>query len=202
MKALYTLLFYFSISLAHAQVADSVKLPIDPDTKRITYADVVQVPGVSQAELYTRAKLWFAEAFKSAKQVVQADEKDAGIVQGEAWSPMEAHFMGKNMPASNTRLWYTVKLACRDGRYRYEISEFKYEAIATAQFPTVPAPKPMEEMISLWTKPAAKNGKPSRYDYVKNELSQTVSTNGTGLAASIKSSMARKAGSPASGKDW
>lgn len=201
MKALVTLLFCFTISLAHAQVADSVKLPIDPDTHRITYAEVVQMPGVSQAELYTRAKLWFAEAFKSAKEVVQADEKDAGIVQGTGWSPMDAHFMGKNLPASHIRLWYTVKLACREGRYRYEVSDFKYEAVPTAQFPTVPPPKPMEEVLAAWTKPA-KPGKPAKVSLAKTELDQSVDTNGAGLAASIKTSMARKPGSTASGKDW
>jgi hypothetical protein len=201
-KALLTLLLCLAAGLAHAQVADSVKLPIDPDTKRITYAEVVQMPGMSQAELYTRAKLWFAEAFKSAKDVVQADEKDAGLVQGEAWSPMQAHFMGKNMPASNIQLWYTVKLACREGRYRYEITDFKYKAPPTPQFPNVPPPKPMEEVIALWTKPAAKNGKPTKADMVRAEMNETVATNGTGLAASIKTSMARKPGSPASGKDW
>ena len=203
MNRLFTLLLLcFATTLVHGQAPDSVKLPTDPDTHRITYAEVVQMPGVSQAELYTRAKIWFAEAFKSAKDVVQADEKDAGIVQGSAWSPMEVHFMGKNMPASNVRLWYTVKLACREGRYRYEVSDFKYEAIPSAQFPTVPAPKAMEEVIALWTKPAAKNGKPTKADQVRGELSQTVASNGTGLSASIKTSMARKPGASASGKDW
>jgi hypothetical protein len=202
MKIVLTALLCLGVDLAHAQVADSVKLPIDPDTHRITYAEVVQMPGMSQAELYTRAKLWFADAFKSAKDVVQADEKDAGLVQGEAWSPMQAHFMGKNLPASNIQLWYTVKLACREGRYRYEITDFKYKVPPTAQFPSVPPPKPMEEVIALWTKPAAKNGKPTKTDMVRAEMNETVATNGTGLASSIKTSMARKPGSPASGKDW
>jgi hypothetical protein len=203
MKVLFTLLICLCAGWAHAQAVDSVKLPLDAATKRITYTDVVQVPGVSQAELYTRAKLWFADTFKSPKSVIQADEKDAGVVQGEGWSPMQAHFMGKNLPASELRLWYTVKLACREGRYRYEVTEFRSQVPASVNFPNQLPPSPIEELLASWAVPAGKNAtKAAKYAMVTGELTQAITGNGTGLAASIKTGMARKPGSTSTGKDW
>ena len=197
MKSLLTLLLLcLTAGLAHAQAADSIQLPVDPGTHRITYAGVVQVPGVSQAELYTRAKLWFAETFKSGKDVIQADEKEAGIVQGKGWSPAEAHLLGKNLPVSELRLWHTVKLACREGRYRYEITDFKSGVAGAGEQST------MEDLLATWVKAATKNGKPTKHALANDELHQAVSNCGNGLAASIKEGMARKPGSTSNGKDW
>ena len=94
MKQLLTLLLCLCASFAHAQALDSLKFPIDPDSHLITFSEVVQAPGVSQAELYARAKLWFAGTFKSAKDVEQADEKEAGVVQGTGWQDIYTKVMG------------------------------------------------------------------------------------------------------------
>jgi hypothetical protein len=199
MKTLFTLLLCLCAALAHAQVADTVKLPIDPTTKRITYASVVQVPGASQAELYTRAKLWFAGAFNSAKDVVQADEKDAGIIQGKGWSTIEVHPMGTKRPGVDQRLWYTVRLICREGRYRYEITNLLVEHIPSVTYPNPGPPTPSEEVLEQWAHPSDKYAATAaRFAAVVTEYKHQIRDSATGLATSIKTGMAHTPG----GKDW
>lgn len=45
----------------------NIKLPIDSDTKKITYQEVVHVDSASKDELYLRAREWFARNFVSSK---------------------------------------------------------------------------------------------------------------------------------------
>jgi hypothetical protein len=198
MKALLTPLLTLTVGLAHAQVTGSAKLPIDSVTHRITYAEVVQLPGLSQAELYTRAKLWFAEAFKSGKQVIQTDDKEAGVVQGKAWTSVEVHFLNDDQPASVMGLWYTVTLTCRRGHYRYEITEFK-SSIADGSGEQ----SPMEPLLASWAPRSDQDSTEKLYyTLVTGDLTTGIRSNGKGIAISMKEAMAHKPGSTASGKDW
>jgi hypothetical protein len=99
-------------------------LPFDPTTGKLVYTEVVQVPGASQAELYARAKLWFANTFKSAKDVVQAEDKEAGIIQGTGFQDITVVSMG--LPVRE-KLWYTIKIAIKEGRYKYDITNFRVQ---------------------------------------------------------------------------
>ena len=45
---------------------------------------VFEIPGVSQDEIYKRARLWIAETFVSAEDVITFDDADLGIVKGTA----------------------------------------------------------------------------------------------------------------------
>lgn len=77
------------------------------DAGRIRLQEVAAVDGISAAELYSRAKAWAALTYKSGKDVVQLDDKEAGrlVVKGN---------LG--------RLRHTVVIEVKDGRYRYTIS--------------------------------------------------------------------------------
>jgi hypothetical protein len=188
MKTFLTLLLCLSAGLAHAQVADTVKLPVDPATQHITYTGVVQVPGVSQAELYTRAKLWFANTFKSATEVVQADEKEAGIVQGRGWAPISVHFIGPKRPTTNLRMWQTIKIMVKEGRYRYEITNLESELGGDNI--------PLEKSLLTWGMSGPK------YTTVITEYKQQVKDGAQALGASIAAGMSKPAAGTAGGKDW
>lgn len=183
--------------LTHAQVADSVKLPVDPTTCRIVYAEVIQVPGASQAELYTRAKRWFAKAFRSSEAIMQTEAKEAGRVQDKAWTPIAVHFADADQDAAEMTLWYTVKLACREGNYRYEITEFETstELGAVAQFP-------MEALLASWIPYHDDSSGMKRYKaLVAGDMRRGIASNSKGLAISLKEAMAHKPSTTAEGKN-
>lgn len=123
MKTL-TLSAAFVALLCFASKAQDV--PVDTITKQVSYASVVEVQG-SKSELYTKARAWFATAFKNSNYVIQMDDKEAGKIIGKG-----AEF-GNIMDALNIvtlgtfKLNYTVYITVKDGKYRYEITDFNSE---------------------------------------------------------------------------
>lgn len=167
---------------AHAQTTP----PIDPDTKLVTYSEVTQTPGTSQTELYARAKLWFLSAFKSSKDVVQADEKEAGIVQGTGWRTVQVPIPTRNDSLS-MRLWYTVKIAVKDGRYKYSISGFQNQF-----FPSSYSPSP-----DKFTAEAVLNNPKATAEARANQIKE-INDAAAIVGASIKKGMSK----PAAGSDF
>ena len=55
-------------------------LPIDEDTKLITYQDVVQEKGTPQ-ELFDRAKIWVKGYYKNTAEVIKKEDRDAGVIE-------------------------------------------------------------------------------------------------------------------------
>jgi len=147
---------------------------------------VVPAEGVSQAELFSRGKVWFVNNFSSAKAVLQVEEKDAGLLVGRAWRLVTPSGIF-GFPVG-LRLWYTVRLSFKEGRYKYELNNFALEAPATQSDPN-PAPTAVEEyLVAPPTKPFAKAIYQRRL---------AVQETANELAASIKAALAK----PASG-DW
>ena len=111
-------------SPAAAQMAAWVNpLPVDSTTHLITYTGVVQVPGATQAELYSRAREWFATTFGSSKAVLEMDNAAAGKLIGHAYAPFEMAF-GLGHTAQYA-MWRQLKIEVKDGRYRYTLSDFE-----------------------------------------------------------------------------
>lgn len=124
MKTALALLLMLATSATHAQTAPATPVatyPKDAATGLIDYTDVVPVEGATQAELFQRGKLWLASSFKSTKDVIQAEDKDAGfiIAKGNSTIVIKAAGLGNAEP-----LYYTIKLNYKDGRYKYEVTDF------------------------------------------------------------------------------
>lgn len=116
----------------------SAVLPIDAATRRITYSEVVPVAGVSQAELYTRAKIWMASAYSSAPEVVKADEKEAGVIIIRSSTEIPMVVYGSDAAQS---AWYSLVLHFKDGRYKYLVTGY-HLVYATYSAPVEDALKP------------------------------------------------------------
>src|ERR1700754_3807169 len=84
MKKLLLLILFVSPFVTFAQETTELpQLPIDSVTKQITYKAIVEVPGISANDIYSRAREWFATAFKSANSVLQMDDKISGKLIGK-----------------------------------------------------------------------------------------------------------------------
>lgn len=127
-RLLLTLALLAAAPLAHAQ--DKAKeydgevapvLPIDPDTHLVAYTGVVEVPGATQAQLYSRAYEWVAKTFNSAQNVIQMQDKESGkiIVKGVVKAYNKKYDEGYNS--------FTLSLYMKDGKYKYDITNFKNE---------------------------------------------------------------------------
>jgi len=93
------------------------------------YTEVVEVKGKTADQLYSSAREWFAETFNSANDVLQMDDPTAGKLIGKGYTVISESYVTKvalmQIPGQiDFKLWYTVKIYIKEGRYKYEIKDF------------------------------------------------------------------------------
>jgi hypothetical protein len=92
----------------------------------LSFTAVVQVEGVQKDELFARAQAWYATTFKCGKCVMQTADKEAGQIIGRgAFEYTCATFLSRGV--IDGWVTYTVKVFVKDGRYKYEITDFVHE---------------------------------------------------------------------------
>jgi hypothetical protein len=136
----------FSILTAYSQ-KETPNLPIDSLTNKITYTEVVSVDSsAKKQELFSRAREWFAKAYKSSTNVIQMEDKESGKIIGKALMQVYHKAMGREYPSGYIN--YTISIYLKDGRYKYEITDFYH----TGQPGGVPAYGACEDMIKTTLK--------------------------------------------------
>ena len=106
--------------------AQEVSFPLDTVTHLISYTEVVKLTdSTSKNELFSRAKTCFAYVFKSSKNVIQNEDKDAGIIIGKATIKAHARALGSDYDGGFVN--FTITIVCKDGRYKYTITDFVHE---------------------------------------------------------------------------
>lgn len=100
-------------------------LPLDSTTNKVTYRAVVQVPGASQAELYARAKKWFAAAPSTTKLPLDTDDAAGGRLKGRTGELVTQNFLGANVQVP---LWRSITIEVKPGRFRYQITDFAFDS--------------------------------------------------------------------------
>jgi len=97
---------------------DTIGMNIPVNNGSIIYTGVVNINGKSKAELYRNAKQWFIDNFKSSNPI-QNQDKEKGLVIGKGIVRFYASFGYGLSTTWHDR--FTIKLECRDGKYRYSI---------------------------------------------------------------------------------
>jgi len=120
MKSLITGLMALSFLVAVAQ-DPSVSLPVDEDTKLITYREVVQQEG-TKLELFNRAIEWINKEYKNPADVTKVRNPETGLI--ELIHRIELTYEEKGVSRSGGIVDYTLKLELKDGRYRYTFTNF------------------------------------------------------------------------------
>ena len=115
--------------VASAQATLVNALPVSAETHRITYTGVVEVPGVSKDDLYTRATEWFAKTYNSSNAVLQMQDRAAGELVGKPVLPTTVRSLGANYPAGIVK--YTISVYLKDGKYKYEITDLVHDAVGS-----------------------------------------------------------------------
>lgn len=87
------------------------------------YSEVVNLDtSYTRDKLYKNAKVYFVNAYKSANDVIQYDEKEEGKIIGKGFMEL------KGSQAVLLSVWYqtwkvnfSTEIFCKDGKYRYRI---------------------------------------------------------------------------------
>lgn len=126
-------------------------LPMDEDTKLVTYKEVINEKGSPQ-ELYDRAMLWVKLFYKNTAEVIKSSDREAGVINMRSSVKIYTTLKDGTKKLKNI-VYYNFKLECRPDRYRYTITDFNEKATSAA---------PIEEWYNtknpLWS--------PANYEYL------------------------------------
>jgi hypothetical protein len=129
---------FFLTSSAFGQ-NETPNLPIDSITAKIVYSEVIHVDSLTKKqELFSRAREWFAKAYKSSTSVIQMEDKESGKIVGKAL--MQVYYKNRQ----NGYINYTISIQVKDGRYKYEVTDFYH----TGQGSSIPDYGLCEKMIN------------------------------------------------------
>ncbi|MGN6297923.1 MAG: DUF4468 domain-containing protein [Ginsengibacter sp.] len=141
MKKLIPLCLFFFPLLANSQVSND--LHILPEENSIpTYTQIITIDSATQTELFNRAKIWFVDHYNDAKNVLQINDKESGILAGKGIIPIQFNikiFDGKDSISARQSLdiYHTIKIFIKDGKYKFVITDlkgvFNYERIGNYQ---------------------------------------------------------------------
>lgn len=101
--------------------------PVDPDTKLITYKEVVTVTG-TPTELFNRAIEWVNKQYKNPTDATKVRNPATGLIEIIHRIELTRDDKGVSRPAGIVD--YAMKLEIKDGRYRYTITNFNFKDVS------------------------------------------------------------------------
>lgn len=142
-----TILFMLSTTCIYGQ-NEKINFPIDSFTHKITYTEVVILDSsTSKLELYSRVREWFAKTYNSAMNVIQMDDKENGKIIGKAL--MKVYFKTIfNSNYSGGNINYTISIYVKDGKYKYEITDFYHTGELAGNGDRIPDGGPCEDLLN------------------------------------------------------
>jgi hypothetical protein len=108
---------------AYAQV------PIDPETGKAKYEEVVTVEGADKKELYKRLEYWFSTYFINPASVIESKDEAAGVIKGKHRIDLYTKHPAGGVEAKKGLEYYSITVAVKDGRYRYTIDDIFFHAV-------------------------------------------------------------------------
>ena len=95
------------------------------------FTEVVQLDSTYKKDiLYRNAKLFFANLFKSSKDILQYDEREEGKVIGKGTIQITGHQNILLSAFTEIRTTtFTLEISCKDGKYKYRLFGFSSEYI-------------------------------------------------------------------------
>jgi hypothetical protein len=107
-----------------AQIKDTIGLNLPIVDDKIVYEGVVEVPGKTKSDLYQRAQQWFVDFFKGSDNVIQNQDKDAGLIVGKGMLDFNARVALGMTLVVHDKLY--VKIICKDNKYKYFVYDMTY----------------------------------------------------------------------------
>lgn len=150
----------------------------------VSYTEIVTVDSLSKEQLYIRARQWINDAFKDSRFVYRIADKETGelVGSGQILSAFKTRFMKKE-GIGPIRLDFTFGIYVKDGKYKYEFTNFKGNEDAPINSVLTTS------SISPETIPMTKKG---RSDEVWNSIKYELDRRMVLVIASLKESMGAK----------
>ncbi|WP_162433356.1 DUF4468 domain-containing protein [Pseudoxanthomonas koreensis] len=83
---------------------------------------VFEAPGFTRAQIYDSAKVWIAENFRSAKAVMEYENKDEGTLIGNGLIPYPCKSAFECLGKPDWKVRFTMKVETKDEKFRLTFS--------------------------------------------------------------------------------
>lgn len=111
---------------------NTFQFPKDSITGNIKYSAVIPVENATAQDLYSRARLFIADVYKSGKDVMQLNDDAAKIVVGNGAA--EIIYQESLGPKRSGFARYQIKIECKDNRYRYTIDGLTFKFVVSTGY--------------------------------------------------------------------
>lgn len=118
----YTFLFCLLITALSKAKSQNIIFP-EKDGK-VYYSEVIQVDtSLKKNDLFNTVRKWFAEAYKSANDVIQLQDRETGEIVGKGI--VKAVYKIPLNPSVDVSVYHTINISVKDGRFRYVITDLR-----------------------------------------------------------------------------
>lgn len=106
-------------------------MPIDENTKLITYTNKVDLPSLDKGKLYDRALAWCNTYYKNPSDVIREKDVASGIILCKARFKIYKQALKKGeIPTEAGVVQYTLKIEMKDGRFRYSLTDINWKQVS------------------------------------------------------------------------
>ncbi|MEI7723685.1 MAG: DUF4468 domain-containing protein [Bacteroidota bacterium] len=120
------------ITLFAQQQAQPYKLPVDPESKKILYREVVEQQG-TPAYLYDKAIEWFGYYYLNAQSVYTVQSKENGKIEGVGRMKIYFNDEASGVRRDGGQIFYQIKMELKDNKFRYTLTDFNLKS--ASRFP-------------------------------------------------------------------
>ncbi len=111
-----------AVQVPGQQKQASPNLPIDPDSKKIVYREVVNQEGTA-GYLYDKAVEWFRAYYVNPISVFNVQDRVNGKIEGTGRMSIY-YFDNQGTRIMGGQVIYSIKLDFKENKYRYTLTDF------------------------------------------------------------------------------
>ncbi|MBT3210250.1 MAG: DUF4468 domain-containing protein [Bacteroidetes bacterium] len=103
------------------------QFPIDPETQKVKYTDIVKFEGMTKDQLYHKAKLWIVSTLKSGDNMVELNGTSSDQIVGTGNLLLDSvhHYVYDGFYAKG-QLNFKFIIFCKEGRLKYSVENFLF----------------------------------------------------------------------------
>ncbi len=110
------ILFYYSQSV-------KAQLPIDKETNKVKFTNIVDLPLLSKDKIYKKAKLWIVSTLKSGDNMVELSGDNSDQIIGTGNILLDSLKIEKYI-AQDAILNFKFIIFCKDNKLKYSVENF------------------------------------------------------------------------------
>jgi hypothetical protein len=128
----FLLLIFIGLQLFAQEQTPSANLPVDADSKKIMYREVVEQQGTPEY-LYDKAIEWFGYYYRDVQSVYTSQSKENGKIEGAG--RMRVYYTDKptGVKRDGGTILYQIKMELKENKFRYTLTDFNLKT--ASRFP-------------------------------------------------------------------